>query len=74
MKTELDLKLHHKRRHVMKMICQQAKIANIIHLPSEETQIPKGCHFLALPCTLTSLVFYYWFFIRRLRCSFLSRL
>jgi len=31
------------QRHLMKMIREWTKIANIMHLTREETQIPKGC-------------------------------
>jgi len=37
-------------RHLIKMIREVTEIANIIHLMMEETQLPKGCHFLGLPC------------------------
>jgi len=40
------------RRHLMKMIREQTKIAIIMHLTREETQIPKGCHFFGPPSIL----------------------
>jgi len=46
-KTELVDLADEERRHLMKAIRESTKTANIMHLTTEETQIPKGCHFFA---------------------------